>query len=358
MTRMRVAIGCTMALAASTMIAGCQTHSAGKAGGDTTVLTLATIDDVNDNGQSYGPQAFVDSLVTVSGGRFKVEVTQHYGNGSAQAESNLVKAIASGTIDGGWPSTRSFANAGIPGFATVEAPMTISSYAAEKELVSGPVAGELLRRLDGSGVVGLGLAVGPLRQPFATHAPLLAPADWHGVRFRVFNSPVQADTVTALGAVPVNIGQSWTEEVRSGNLRGAEFDIAQYAHNAYATEAGDVTANVVLWPKVFVLSLSKKRFDSLTSQQQGWVREAAAQAVKASADASYDDSTIAQSLCITGVRFYDASAAQIAALRSKVRPVLDKLAMTTSDAALLRAIQAIARRHPTPEPLNVPADCR
>jgi TRAP-type C4-dicarboxylate transport system substrate-binding protein len=174
----------------------------------------------------------------------------------------------------------------------------------------------------------------------------------------VFNSPVQADTVTALGAVPVNIGTSWTEEVRSGNLRGAEFDIAQYAHNGYATEAGDVTANVVLWPKVFVLSLSKKRFDSLTSQQQGWVREAAAQAVKASADASYDDSTIAQSLCITGVRFYDASAAQIAALRSKVRPVLDKLAMTTSDAALLRAIQAIARRHPTPEPLNVPADCR
>ena len=119
-----------------------------------------------------------------------------------------------------------------------------------------------------------------------------------------------------------------------------------------------MTANVVLWPKVFVLSLSKKRFDSLTSQQQGWVREAAAQAVKASVDASYDDSTVAQSLCITGVRFYDASAAQIAALRSKVRPVLDKLAMTTSDAALLRAIQAIARRHPTPEPLNVPADCR
>ena len=119
-----------------------------------------------------------------------------------------------------------------------------------------------------------------------------------------------------------------------------------------------MTANVVLWPKVFVLSLSKKRFDSLTSQQQGWVREAAAQAVKASADASYDDSTIAQSLCTTGVRFYDASAAQIAALRSKVRPVLDKLAMTTFDAALLRAIQAIARRHPTPEPLNVPADCR
>jgi hypothetical protein len=56
MTRMRVAIGCTMPLAASTTIAGCQTHSADQASGDTTMLTLATIDDVNDNGESYGPQ--------------------------------------------------------------------------------------------------------------------------------------------------------------------------------------------------------------------------------------------------------------------------------------------------------------
>ena len=46
MTRKRVAVGCTMALAASTMIAGCQTHSADKASGDTAVLTLATIDEV------------------------------------------------------------------------------------------------------------------------------------------------------------------------------------------------------------------------------------------------------------------------------------------------------------------------
>ena len=36
------------------MIAGCQAHSADKASGDTAVLTLATTDDVNNNGQSYG----------------------------------------------------------------------------------------------------------------------------------------------------------------------------------------------------------------------------------------------------------------------------------------------------------------
>ena len=259
-----------------------------KTGGDTTVLRLATFEgQVDDNGQNYGPQAFVDNLRKLSGGRLKVELTTDYGGSAPDAESRVVRAIASGEVDGGWPSTRAFANAGIPGLGVVEAPMTITSYAAEKALVSGPVAGKLLGRLDGTGVVGLGLTVGPLRLPFAAKAPLLGPGDWKGVRFRVFNSPVQADAVRALGATPVNLSFSFIDELKAGTLRGAEFDIPAYAHNGYTTEAGHVTANVVLWPKVFVLALSKKRFDALTAQQQAWVRGAARQAVTASVDATY-----------------------------------------------------------------------
>src|SRR4029077_15633806 len=116
---------------------------------------------------------------------------------------------------------------------------------------------------------------------------LLGPGDWQGIRFRVFNSPVQADAVRALGATPGDLSFSFIDQIKAGPLRGAEFDIPQYAHNGFATEAGHVTANVVLWPKVFVLALSKKRFDALTTQQQAWVRGAAEQAVKASVDATY-----------------------------------------------------------------------
>ena len=196
----------------------------------------------------------MSSLGKVSGGRIKVELKTEYGDGAAEAESNVVKAIASGELDGGWPSTRAFASGGIEGLEVVEAPMTITSYAAEKALVSGPVADKVLARLDGSGVVGLGLAVGPLRRPFAARTPLLGPEDWKGARFRVYNSPVQADAVRALGGTPANLGFGWIDEVRAGRLRGAEFDIAQYAKNGNSTEAGHVTANVVLWPKVFVLA--------------------------------------------------------------------------------------------------------
>ncbi len=202
---------------------------ADKAGAETVVLKLATIDRVNNNGQSYGPEAFLENLEKVSEAGIKVEVTRSTGRAAPEAESDLVEAIASGEVDGGWPSTRAFANAGITGLEAVEAPMTVTSYAAEKALVSGPVADKLLAKLDGTGVVGLNLAVGPLRRPFAAEAPLLGPEDWAGATFRVYNSPVQIDAVRLLGATPVNLSLGWIDEVRAGRLRGVEFDIAQYA---------------------------------------------------------------------------------------------------------------------------------
>ena len=341
------------------LVAACSaTSGTDKAGGDTVVLRLAAIDRVNNNGQAYGPQAFVENLAKVSGGRIKVEVTIDYGDGAADAESNLVKAIASGDVDGGWPSTRAFANAGIPGLEAVEAPMTVTSYEAEKALISGPVAKKLLATLDGTGLVGLDLAVGPLRRPFAAKAPLLGPEDWAGATFRVFNSPVQTDVVRLLGATPVNLGREWIDEVRAGRLRGVEFDVAQYAYGHNTTEAGNVTANVVLWPKIFVLAVSRNRFDALTDRQRDWIREAAETAMRVSVDATYDETTIAQDLCAKGTRFIPASPDQIAALRTKLQPVLDGLAADPASGALLGEIRAIAASHQGPDTPTVPKSCR
>ena len=235
--------------------------------------------------------------------------------------------------------------------------MTIMSYDAEKALVSGGIAATLLHELDGSGVVGLGLAVGPLRRPFASEAALLGPEDWHGARFRAFNSPVQADTIRGLGGTPVNLGFGWIDEVAAGNLRGAEFDIAQYAANGGGTTAGNVTGNVVLWPKVFVLSMSRKRFDALTDQQQGWVRKAAEEAVRASVEATYDETTPARQLCDEGVQFSDASPDQIAALRTSIAPVIAALAADPTSGPLLQQIQALAAQNPGPDEPDVPSSC-
>src|SRR3712207_997552 len=81
-------VGIIVLVVATMGLAACGTGtSVDKAGGETLVLQLATIDSVNNNGQSFGPQAFVDSLSKVSGGRLRVEVLEVYGDGRADAES-------------------------------------------------------------------------------------------------------------------------------------------------------------------------------------------------------------------------------------------------------------------------------
>jgi TRAP-type C4-dicarboxylate transport system substrate-binding protein len=334
----------TGAATLSILLGGCQSASkeGDKAGTTIEVLTLASIDAVNNNGMSYAPQEFIDAIDEVSDGRLRAQVDlQTFSGAEPDAESSLVRAIAAGQVEGGWPSTRAFAGAGVQGLEVVEAPFTLTSYAAVGDFVSSPVASTLLERLEGSGVVGLGLAVGPLRRPLATHAPLLGTEDWDGVVFRSYNSPVQDAVITALGGRPEHVTYDWPTAIRSGNLDALEFDVAQYHHNGMTTEAGQITGNVVLWPKVFVLALSQEVWDELNSEQQGWVRVAAQRAVTASIEGPYDEAQVVRELCRSGAQVHLATPAQVDSLRDAVAPVLTDLAQDP----VLREIRAIGARH-------------
>jgi TRAP-type C4-dicarboxylate transport system substrate-binding protein len=348
----------TATVALALLLAACGGAQADQAGGDkagneAVAMTVATIDKVDNNGQSFGPQAFVAGLSEVSDGGLDVQVDlETFANGEGDDESQLVTAIATGELDGGWPSVRAFSSAGIEGLDVVEAPLTLTSYAAVKALVTSPTADELLARLEGSGVVGLALAVGPLRRPFSVPAPLVDPADWAGLTMRSYNSPVQAATIRALGAEPVSVGYDWPQLLADGELDGLEFDVAQYWENG-ASEAANLPTNVVLWPKVFVLAVSQKFWDSLSDRQRGWVRQAALQARDASVEADYDEDSLLPGLCERGVTFAEAGPEQLDAYRRAVQPVLDDLA----DDPLLARLEAIAAEHPDPDALVVPPSC-
>lgn len=356
----RAAVSC-VALAVATLMAaaGCSPGGAeDKAGADTIVLKLATIDgQVNTNGYGYAAEPFVEALPRVSGGRIRVEVETTYGGGSAASESELVQAIAEGEVDGGWPSVRAFAGAGIPGLAALEAPLIITSYPAEKAIARGDAADIVRRTLDGAGIEVLGLAVGPLRRPFGVKSFLLSVGDWQEMRFRSYNSPTQNRTIEALGGKAVQAGVDWPDLAQGGELDGIEFDVAQYLANGYRLQAGKVVSNVVLWPKMAVLSLNQKLWDGLSTRQREWIRRAADRAVQASIAGHYPDDDIAEELCGRGVRFRSASPDDLLALHRAVQPVIDQLANDPKEAPLLREVQAAADRYPGPDTITVPASC-
>ena len=338
-------------------LAACSSPAAptDRTGGDTMVLHLASSDGEGVGPVTYqGPTEFVEAVEEVSDGRLKVEVTWDYASGAADAESQLVEGIASGEVDGGWPATRAFARAGIEGLEAVEAPMLLTSEAAVEDLVSGDVADDVLAQLDGSGITGVGLMAAPLRRPVSGDRPLVAPDDWTGATFRVYNSPVQAAAVRALGARPVNMTHLWSDAVRVGDLDGAEIDFVDLTLPTYIRHA---TGNVVLWPKVFVAAFNEELFNELTEEQQRWIREAADRATTASVDAPYDASIDLQSACDRGTKVHEATAEQLSALRAAVAPVLEDLRRDPETADLMTSVDALADQHPNPDTLSPAGGC-
>jgi len=354
-TELIIGLGVVLSL----LTAGCQAAGVtDKTGSDVTVLRFATIDNLDPNGQTPAPATFVNALEQLSGGRLTATVQTDYENGAVTAETDIVKAIASGDLDGGWPATRSFSRAGIRGLEPVEAPLTLTSYAAQRALVTGSAGPALLRTLHGSGVVGLGLTVGALRRPWASAAALVDAEQWRGVTFRSYNSPVQEDTIRALGGVPIRASFDFPDLVRAGSLEAVETDVAQYAVNGYGALLPQAVGNEVLWPRMAVLSISQQRFDSLTSEQQGWLRQAAQQAVRASVDFDYDETTLAAALCTQSVRFTNATTQQLADLRRAVQPVLDALERDPVTGPSMAEVQKVGAEYPSPDVIDVPATCR
>jgi TRAP-type C4-dicarboxylate transport system substrate-binding protein len=347
------------AVAMSMLVTAC--HRAGvidKAGGGVVVLRFATIDTLNSNAQSVAPNTFISAVKRLSGDRMRVVVKSVYEDGAATAETDLVKAIAVGDLDGGWPNTRAFSRAGIRGLEAIEAPMTLTNYAAERALASGPASKALLKTLAGSGVVGLGLTVGPLRRPWALKHALVDPQSWKGLTFRSYNSPVEDETIRALGATPVTASFDFPDLVQASTLQGVETDVGQYAMNGYGGLLPWAVGNEVLWPRMPVLSLSQARFDSLTAAQRGWVEEAANQAVQASIDFDYDEAGPAMQLCVMGVRFLLATPTQLAALRRAVQPVLDALSRDPATEAVFAVVKRVASGYGWVDGVDVLNGCR
>lgn len=360
MTRPRTTFAALTAISAMTLATACfATGGTDRAGGETLVLKMATIDGYEfgtTGGFLTGPETFATALNEVSGGKMRVDVAINYGEGDPGAESELVEAIADGELDGGWPATRAFSAAGIRSLEAIEAPLQLTSETAVQQLLTGDAGQSAMDSLADTGISGLAMLYGGLRRPFANRM-LLSPEDWAGARMRVFGSPVQRATVTALGAEPVEAGTKWIDLVKQDKLDGAEFAIDLYAHNGYGEEAGNVPVNVVLWPKVFVLSLSTDLYDSLSDQQRAWVAEATDRAVEQARYAAPAEDEFLPDLCSRGVDFATAAGWQLQQLRAKVEPVLQDLRRTPEAAPLMNAVSSIAAENPLPDILEKPANC-
>ena len=193
---------------------------------------------------------FVRRVEQLSHGALQIRVSDDWGNSAPDAEVQVVRAVASGTVDLGWAGSRVFDSIGVSSFGALSAPMLIDSYPLEKAVLASAIPDQMLAGLGRVGVGGLALLGDPLRVPISVQHPLLAPADWHGVGFGTLRSGVQEAVVRALGAVPVEaFGVYRDRYLQSGKIQAFELDFPRYVRDVGGTRAPYVAANVHLGPK-------------------------------------------------------------------------------------------------------------
>jgi TRAP-type transport system periplasmic protein len=301
---------------------------------------------------------FVRRVVSLSGGAIEVKVINQWGDYAPDAEAQVVRAVASGSVDLGWAGSRVFDSMGVSSFEALSAPMLIDSYHLESAALQTALPGHMLAGLQRLGVAGLGLLGDGLRLPISVRRPLLNPTDWQGISFGTYRSDVQAQTIRALGATPVvAFGPFRLHELQTGAIQGFEFDVRQYAQLGLEGQAPYVAANVVLWPEFDVLFANPGKLSSLTGQQRGWLARAAQAAANDSVALASTDPKYIGGECAAGSHFVNATSADLAALRGSLSVVYQHLERDPTTNAFIQRILRLKSSAPPAAAFHLPASC-
>ena len=332
-----------MAALTLALLAGCGGGSGkagGQSGGGVTVLTLAEL---------YGPgelDSFARAVERLSGGSMRVETRYAWRSGDVAQASKLIGDVRSGRIDLAAVPAGAWDAAGVRSFDALTAPLLVDSYALEMRVLDSPLMPRMLAGPERVGLVGLGVTPGPIHYPVGRLRPLAEPSQWTGLRIGARAYEIQTASVKALGATPVPLAL----DTRITDLDGAVLGIE-------VLDGGNVTVNAGLWPRATVLVANGSVFNALTRSQRDKLRRAAREAIRGAA--AYDRGwrkTSVTRVCDQGVRFIEASARDLAALRRVLQPVYDGLERDRNTRAQIAAIQTMrASVAPDPVPVCTPA---
>lgn len=311
-----------------------------------------------DGGPELDPAVgwFSQKVSELSGGDITISVTYSCCGQDNDVEEQLIDKVADGG-DLGWVGTRVFDTVQVTGLRALTAPMLIDSYPLEQAVIESGVAKPGLAELDSLGVRGLALVPGALRKPLSSTGPVLSPADWVGKNVAAFHSKLNADTFTALGATPLDLGY---QERDNGLLSGT----IQVAENTLAFQNGDredllpyAAVNVSMWPRISALIASPDTLASLSKSQKKVLTRAAADTAARTGDLTEIDNGLIDQSCKLGAKFAAASAGQLAELGTALEPVyrqLDDDAVTKNMLDRIRSLKSTVDPGPA---LTIPSGC-
>lgn len=210
----------TLSACGSTVKADATSASEGR----TLVLAL---DQSEDHPSFEALDDFANRLDARTNGRWSIKI---YSNGTLGSQQDTVQMAEDGSVDLMIASGTLLENLN-EDFSLYGAPYFYKSIKHQMSVLRDTdLMNDLYRSLEeDNGITVLGGFTQGYRNIYTTRKGITEPADLHGVKLRVQESPLMIDVVRAMGAspTPLSYGEVYTS-VQSGIIDGAENNIVSY----------------------------------------------------------------------------------------------------------------------------------
>jgi TRAP-type transport system periplasmic protein len=278
---------------------------------------------------------YVKLVSDMSGGAMVIKTVPSYTGGDVP----LLQAVRAGAPEMATVSTTVWDSAGpTNAFQALQAgPLFINNYDFERAILvdedggQSDIANDMLDQMESdldNSLVGLAIHEGGLRSPLGKQ-PLVSPADWQGKKIRATESGGMAEGLKSLGAEPVGVPlPDVYDALRRGTVDGMEANTGLIATQGFYEQAKNFTGNVVLWPFPTALVMNTAAWDALDEDQQQVLTDAADQLPAFILDTLTGGTgdPFAQALANCGVKFLQASDADVAALATAGEAATESLA--------------------------------
>jgi tripartite ATP-independent transporter DctP family solute receptor len=271
--------------------------------------------------QGQGAQKFADLVAQKSGGKITVKL---FPGGTLGGDVQTVSALQGGTLE------MTVLNAGIlqsqvKEFAVYDFPFLFNNAQEADAVTDGAFGKGLFAKLEPKGLVGLNYWDLGFRDLTNSKRAITKADEIAGLKIRVIQSPIYIDLFNALGA---NATPMPFPEVYPALEQKAIDGQENPATVIRANKLNEVQKFLTLTHHIYnpqAVVVSKKFWDKLTADEKALITDAAAQATTFQRGISRTQADVAlEDLKKAGMTVTQLAPAEVAKLREKVKPVIEK----------------------------------
>ena len=216
-----------------------------------------------------------ERLKALSGGKHTIRV---YPNGALGGEKETIEQAKIGALAMVRVNVGAMNN--VCGETIVPTmPFLFRSVEHMHKVLDGSVGEEILKACEKQGFIGLGFYDSGARSMFTAKKPVKSFADMKGMKVRVQESDLWVSMLEAMGAnaTPMPMGEVYTG-LKTGLIDAAENNYPTY-ESSRSFEVAKYFTKTEHSMAPEILLFSKRTFDKLSPDEQGWIRQAAKESV-------------------------------------------------------------------------------